>query len=562
QMAFLQQWADVSPDAMIVADANGLIVHWNPAAESMFGLPAEEALGTSLDVIIPEPMRGAHAKGMERLLAGGQPRIVGTVLEVTAQHSDGSHFPIEMSLSMWTQEGEARFGAIVRDVSKRRANDDRLHHLAHFDQLTLLPNRTSFLENLNNALGQSVQSTVLLVDLDRFKEVNDQLGHAAGDAVLIEAALRIRRCVPTGMANVARLGSDKFSILLTGETDPSRAGALATVVRRELRRPFDLAGRLVWVGCSIGIGMSPSHGDDAATLIGSADLALYEAKAEGGDGQRSFVPALKTAAVARRSLEIDLREAWEARQFEVFYQPQIRLEDRQVVGAEALLRWRHPERGLLAPGAFLSTLENSSLAAPVGTWVLEAACRQGAAWNRQASGFLMGVNLFGAQLKTVPLTETVRSTLSLTQFPARQLELEITENIMLADDECAKDQLNALHDMGVGLAFDDFGTGYASLAFLKQFPITRLKIDRSFVSNVRAKGSDAAIVQAVLMLARKFGLSVIAEGVETEEQEKLLKKWRCPHAQGYLYGKPVAATAFAISSAFPHNRPSSDPMRK
>lgn len=543
-MSSLDQFLAASPDAMIVADAGGFILHWNPAAESLFGLPMGQAVGTSLDVIVPEPMRGAHSNGMKRLVAGGSPRVVGRVVEVTAQHVDGRQFPVEMSLSMWTENGEARFGAIVRDVSARRANDDRLHHLAHYDQLTLLPNRTAFLEKIDAALETTSASTVLLVDLDRFKEVNDQLGHAAGDAVLIETALRIRRCIPVETATVARLGGDEFAILIPGVADPLQADALAVHIRAELSRPFNLEGSLVWVGCSLGIAMAPDHGGDAATLIGSADMALSKAKAEGGDRQCLFVPALKAAASARRSLEAELRTAWEAKQFEVHYQPQVTLKDRQVVGAEALLRWRHPERGLLQPSAFLTTLENSSLAAPVGYWVLETACRQGAAWSKAVSGFLMGVNLFDAQLKTDPLPGMVQSALSLSNFPARQLEVEITENIMLNDDGGSRGQLQALRDMGVGLAFDDYGTGYASLAFLKQFPITRLKIDRGFVSNVRARGADAAIVQAVLILARRFGLSVIAEGVETEQQEELLRKWRCPQAQGYFYSKPVAASDF------------------
>lgn len=542
-MSLLDQFINASPDAMIVSDSAGLILRWNPAAERMFGLSKAEAVGTSLDVIIPEQMRGAHTSGMQRLAAGGQPRVVGTVVEITAQHLDGRQFPIEMSLSMWTEYGNLVFGATIRDVSARRANDDRLHHLAHYDQLTLLPNRTSFLETLSIYLAQKLSSTILLVDLDRFKEVNDQLGHAAGDAVLIEAALRIRRCVPRGTP-VARLGGDEYAILKPGEADPAKAEALATAIRRDLGRPFNIEGSLMWVGSSIGIAIAPAHGEDAAALIGSADLALYKAKADGGERQCLFVPSLKSAASARRILETELRGAWEAKQFEVHYQPQVRLKDGQIVGAEALLRWRHPDRGLLLPGSFLRTLENSSLASPVGNWVLETACRQGAAWNRAENGFLMGVNLFGAQLKSDPLPAIVSAALSASGFSASQLELEITENIMLNDDGCSNDQLQTLHKMGVGLAFDDYGTGYASLAFLKQFPITRLKIDRGFVSNMRAQGADAAIVQAVLMLARKFGFAVIAEGVETEEQEALLKKWRCPQAQGYLYSKPVSAADF------------------
>lgn len=544
-MSTLDQFLAASPDAMIIADSGGFILHWNAAAERMFGLPMEEALGTSLDVIVPEQMRGAHSDGMRRLTSGGRPRVVGTVVEVTAQHVDGRLFPVEMSLSMWIEDGAARFGATVRDVSQRRVNEDRLQYLAHYDQLTLLPNRTSFLERISLALAERAASTVLLVDLDRFKEVNDQLGHAAGDAVLVEAALRIRRCVPMGNATVSRLGGDEFAVLIPGTADPLQADELAVRIRRELARPFNLEGSLMWVGCSLGIAISPSHGSDPATLIGSADLELYKAKAEGGDRQCLFVPTLKAAASARRHLETELRAAWEAKQFEVHYQPQVRLTDRRIVGAEALLRWRHPERGLLQPSAFLSTLENSSLAAPVGQWVLETACQRGAAWDQECGGFLMGVNLFSAQLKTDPLPRVVERALALSGFTANQLELENTENIMLDDDGKSKDQLEALHAMGVGLAFDDYGTGYASLAFLKQFPITRLKIDRGFISNVRARGADAAIVQAVLLLARRFGLAVIAEGVETEEQEQLLKKWRCLQAQGYLYSKPVNASDFA-----------------
>jgi diguanylate cyclase (GGDEF)-like protein/PAS domain S-box-containing protein len=543
-MSSLDQFLAASPDAMIIADAGGLILHWNTAAERMFGLRVEQAVGTSLDVIIPEQMRGAHTDGMRRLTAGGRPRVVGSVVEVTAQHVDGRQFPIEMSLSMWSENGEARFGATVRDVSMRRANDDRLHHLAHYDQLTLLPNRTSFLEKIESALGTASTSTVLLVDLDRFKEVNDQLGHAAGDSVLIEAALRIRRCVPVGIATVARLGGDEFAILIPGTADLLKADALALRIRQELGRPFNLDGSLMWVGGSLGIATSPCHGTDAATLMGSADLALYKAKAEGGDRQCLFVPTLKAAASARRHLETELRAAWEAQEFELHYQPQVSLADRQIVGAEALLRWRHPTRGLLQPSAFLSTLENSSLAAPLGQWVLETACQQGTAWASQVDGFTMAVNLFSAQFKSGPLPDIVASALKLSGFPGSQLELEITENIMLNDDGRSKDQLQALHDLGIGLAFDDFGTGYASLAFLKQFPITRLKIDRGFVSNMRARGADAAIVQTVIMLARRFGLAVIAEGVETKEQEDLLKKWRCPQAQGYLYSKALSANDF------------------
>lgn len=543
-MLTFDYFSAASPDAMVVADQHGLILHWNAAAELMFGLPVEQAIGMSLDVIVPEQMRGAHAEGMKRLMSGGKPRVVGSVVEVTAQHVDGRQFPIEMSLSMWSEAGKVRFGAIIRDVSKRRANDERLHHLAHYDQLTLLPNRTSFLEKLKQTLDDQLPTTVMLVDLDRFKEVNDQLGHAAGDAVLIETALRIKRCAPLEIGTVARLGGDEFAVLIQCSNDPLQTDRVAKSIRDELRRPFDIDGQAMWVGGSLGIAFSPQHGVDVATLMGSADLALYRAKAEGGDQICWFVPTLKSVASARRRQETELHLAWEQRQFELYFQPQVDLKGGRVIGAEALLRWNHPDRGVLPPGSFLETLEKSSLADTVGRWVLEEACRWGARWSACSPGFVVGVNLFSAQFKTDPLPAIVRSTLDRTGLPASLLELEITENIMLNDGGASKEQLQEIHDMGVGLAFDDYGTGYASLAFLKQYPITRLKIDRGFVSNMQEDGADAAIVMAVIMLASRFGLGVIAEGVETQEQEDLLRKWQCPQAQGYLYSRPLAADTF------------------
>lgn len=542
----LGEFLKACPDAVICADASGVILYWNAGAERMFGLTAAEAIGASLDVIVPEQMRGAHESGIRRLVAGGTPRVVGTVVEVTAQHKDGRFFPIEMSLSMWRDGAEPRFGAVVRDVSKRRENDERLHHLAHYDQLTLLPNRASLLEKLATELAQARSNTLLLVDIDRFKEVNDQYGHSAGDAVLCEAALRILHCGPAGSYTVARLGGDEFAVFVPNSADPFVAQGLASKIIDAFRRPFEIEGSVVWVGCSVGVAMSPVHGDDTATLFGSADLALYKAKADGGDNACFFVPTLKAASSARRHLEGELRTAWERREFELFYQPQVRLKEETVIGAEALLRWRHPERGLLQPYAFLATLEGTSLAVPVGAWIIETACRQAAVWNERIKGFQIGVNLFGAQLKNKPLAAVVQQSLTSSGLPPSQLELEVTENIMLLEDVGSKVQLQAIRKMNVGLAFDDYGTGYASLAFLKQFPITRLKIDRDFVSNLHADAKDAAIVRAIIMLSRRFGFSVIAEGVEREEQALLLRKWGCPAAQGYLYGKPVSADEFAL----------------
>jgi diguanylate cyclase (GGDEF)-like protein/PAS domain S-box-containing protein len=540
----LSGFIEASPDAMICANTQGRIVYWNDAAVRMFGIPAEAAVGASLDLIVPEAMRGAHDAGIRRLASGGAPRIVGRVVEVIAQHADGRKFAIEMSLAMWQERGERVFGAVVRDISERRRNEERLHHLAHFDQLTLLPNRTMFLERVDVALATDRSSTVVLVDLDRFKEVNDQFGHLAGDKVLCESATRLRECVTQPEATVARLGGDEFAIIIPHLADPLIADRIADSIRSTLNQPFEIDDQSVTVGCSIGIALGPAHGNESDELIGSADLALYRAKSEGGDRRQFFMPQLRDTLNARRRLEVELQRAWNEQEFEVFYQPQVRLRDGAVTGAEALLRWRHPERGLLAPVTFISVLEPMKLSEAIGQWVLEVACKQAFEWRRHLPSFRIGVNLFETQLRSDGLVSNVANVLATSTLPPESLELEITENVLLSDDDAWVTRIRAISEVGIRLAFDDYGTGYASLSLLKKFPLTRLKIDRSFVRDLATDADDAAIVSAVVSLGRGFGLGVIAEGVETQQQAQLLMECGCEEAQGYLYGKPIAAKEF------------------
>ncbi|HUQ34890.1 MAG TPA: EAL domain-containing protein [Aestuariivirga sp.] len=537
--------AETSPDAMICADSQGLITYWNEAAATMFGISRENAIGLSLDLIVPEPMRGAHAAGMKRLARGGAARVVGRVVEVVAQHVSGRTFPIEMSLAMWQEKGNPVFGSVIRDVSERRRNQDRLHQLAHFDQLTLLPNRTMFLERLEASLVDSNSPAVLLIDLDRFKEVNDFFGHLCGDEVLRETAIRLKQCVSAADATVARLGGDEFAVLLPNVSNPLVAANIADQIKTAIREPFDVEARNVLIGCCIGIALAPVHGNSADELIGNADLALYNAKAGGGDSRELYVAHFRENATARRNLETELTRAASQNEFEVYYQPQVNLQNGIITGAEALLRWRHPERGLLAPGAFIKCMETAKQAEAVGQWVLETACRQASDWHKLNPSLRIGVNLFAVQLRSPNLVTNVQKALKGSLLPAQFLELEITEDILLKDDDDSwVSNINALRAKGVGFAFDDYGTGYASLSLLKRFPITRLKIDRSFVRDLTSDSDDAAIVDAVITLARKFKLSVIAEGVETIEQEKHLIRSGCEVAQGYLYGKPMSAIDF------------------
>ena len=536
--------AGTSPDGIVCADAAGRITFWNAAAERMFGHPAAEAIGRPIDLIVPERMHGGHEAGLRRIAGGGADQLIGRTSELIARHRDGGEFPVELSLSTWREGGEAAFGAIVRDVSERHAVEERLYRLVHLDPLTELPNRAVLRGRVEAAVADGGAAAVLMLDLDGFKEVNDGHGHAAGDAVLRLAGARLRACVGSeGIA--ARLGGDEFAVVLPGVGDPLVASATAEAIVRALSEPFPVEERSLRLGASVGVALSPAHGGGADDLLACADAALYRAKADGRGRSRLFTPDLREAAQRERACREGLRRAVARGEFELHYQPQVRLSDGVLTGAEALIRWRHPELGLLAPAAFLPTLEAGPHAAEVGDWVLATACAQAAAWRRAGiCDFRMGVNLFGAQLARGDLVATVGRALSDTGLPGPNLELEITENIILRHDGALVDALRELRVMGVGIAFDDYGTGYASLSLLKRFPLTRLKIDRGFVQNLCENPQDAAIVRAINALSRSFGLAVIAEGIETEEQRVRLIAKGCGEAQGYLFGKPMPAQEF------------------
>jgi PAS domain S-box-containing protein/diguanylate cyclase (GGDEF)-like protein len=540
-------------DAVVTVDARGVIESWNPGAERMFGYAREDAIGRGLGIIVPEAMQGEHTAGMRRLMAGGAPHLLGRAVEVPARRADGSQFPIEMRLSMW-RDGEAtHFGAVIRDISERRRAEDLLHHLAHYDQLTMLPNRHMFLRRLADALraegGGAV--TVLIVDFDDFASVNDLVGHAAGDALLKAAAVTLKRFVTNehsaetdaAAPTVARIGGNQFGVFLPGARDGATAQAAADRIRATVAgtRVDGLAEPAL---SSAGVAVAPAHGTTPAALLANADFALRGAKRAGGDRSEIFQPSRREAQTARRQLEAEVRRAWAAAEFEVYYQPQVALADRAVVGAEALLRWNHPTRGVLAPGAFLDALGPTELAERIGEWVLKTACRDAARWGRETGRpFRVGVNLFERQFLRGDLADKVAAALEASRLPPECLEIEITENVMTGGDDVSVHRVRRLRDLGVGVAFDDYGTGYASLSLLKRYPLTRLKIDRSFVRDLSFDENDATLVELILTLGERFKLGVVAEGVETEEQEARLIALGCPEGQGYFYGRPMTAEA-------------------
>ena len=535
-----EQIAATSPDGIICADRQGRITFWNPACERLFGFKATQAVGSSLELIVPPRMRGGHASGLQRVAAGGAPRLLGTTVELDACHEDGREFPIELSLSMWQEDGQASFGAIIRDMTTRRADEERLFQLAHIDSLSGLPNRGVLLSRVAECLDRKEPFALLMIDLDGFKDVNDTLGHRAGDQVVKEVAQRLLSCAKP-IYTVARLGGDEFAVLMPGKTALSQIEHDANCMLRTIASTMIVNAHPTHVTASIGIAVSPSDGADVGDLLSAADLAMYEAKAQGRNCLRFFNARLKDKVLTRRALEGEIRRAIEQGEFELFYQPQIRLADQGLVGLEALLRWRHPNEGLLPPIRFIAAIESGAFAAEVGHWVMATACAYAVELRKVLPDLIMGVNLFGAQFQNGQLATNVMEVLQQTKLPPEALEIEITENIILAHDELVLEPLRALHQLGVGIAFDDFGTGYASLSLLKRYPLTRLKIDRSFVTEICNDEADAAIVKAVIFLADKLKLQVIAEGVETLEQSDFLQRCGCKQVQGYLYGKPMAA---------------------
>ena len=536
-------FADASDAGMIAVDAKGRIEFANRAAQHLFGYEQDQMLGRQLDMLIPDRMRGAHRAGMARAAAGEPLKLVGKTIEVPAVRADGSEFPIELSLTAWTDERGLGIGAIMRDISARRERDARLLHLAHTDDLTGLSNRRDLEDRLTGLLARGGQASVILIDLDDFRSVNDGLGHSVGDSLLQAVALRLQAEAPPE-ATVSRFSGDDFALLLPGIVDPEELEALARTIIASMDRPLELDGMAFRVGTSLGMASSPVGGSEAEELLASADIALQQAKQAGGRTACSFQPTMRSETLARRSLQAELRRAVERGEFELYYQPQIDLADGAVCGMEALLRWRHPQRGLLLPGDFLPTLEPMAITLQLGWWILNEACRQLAEWRSAGCGdFRIAVNMFSAQYRAGALTQQVRDALERNGLPACALELEVTETIALHNDDAAMATLNDLMRSGVHIAFDDFGTGYASLSTLQNFPLTSLKIDRAFVRDFLTSSKDAAIARAMLKLGSDLGLETVAEGIETGDQEDALRAAGCRVGQGYHFGRPMPAEA-------------------
>ena len=434
--------------------------------------------------------------------------------------------------------------SLHEDITERRKVEAKIAYMAHHDALTDLPNRVRFHEDMNKALSRVDRGemvAVLCLDLDHFKAVNDTLGHPVGDALLQAVADRIRACVRP-VDTVARLGGDEFAIVQVGAEQPIGSITLAARLIKDLGEPFDVLGHQVVIGASVGISVSPDDGRESDLLLKNADMALYRAKEDGRGAYRFFESDMDAKMQRRRTLELDLRKAVVVGEFELFYQPVVTLETRQIASFEALLRWHHPTRGLVPPGEFVPLLEEIGLITQVGNWVLKEACREAMRWPEAIT---VSVNLSPTQFKSGTLVLDVITALADSELPGRRLELEITESVLLQDTDETISTLNQLRDLGVRIAMDDFGTGYSSLGYLRKFPFDKIKIDRSFIADLADKPDSIAIVRAVAGLSSTLGIATIAEGVETEEQLVQLVNEGCTQVQGYLFSEAKPANEIA-----------------
>ncbi|WP_201860775.1 putative bifunctional diguanylate cyclase/phosphodiesterase [Microvirga soli] len=433
-----------------------------------------------------------------------------------------------------------------------RAHQD-LHVLAHQDALTGLPNRVVLRNQLEHALaglkpnGRTI--AVSYLDLDHFKDVNDSFGHETGDELLKAVAERLRKCIPASEGQVrnliSRFGGDEFAILQTGIRRPGESAALASKIVEALRAPFTVNGQEIFIGTSIGIALPQGH-VTPSQILKHADMALYHAKADGRGTFRFFEPTMDVQLQARRALEVDLRKAMSNGEFELFYQPQINIDDNEISGYEALLRWHHPERGLVPPAEFIPVIEGTGLIVPLGDWILEQACKEAARWPRSIH---VAVNLSPIQFRNRGLVQSVSRALAESGLAPGRLELEITESVLLQDNETTVSMLHQLRHLGVRIAMDDFGTGYSSLSYLRSFPFDKIKIDQSFVREMSQRSDCLAIVQSVANLGSSLGMPTVAEGVETEEQLRQIQAAGCTDAQGYYFGRPRPARDLVHSLA-------------
>ena len=527
----LRELASLALEGLAICDGD-LIVTANQSLEELAGMSDNKLSGRTLGSLLPGVVFAELPECEER--------------DAELAAADGQFLPVRVLRRSVLLGSKRQMVVAVRDQRERLKSEAKIRTLAFSDALTGLPNRARFNDlvapHAASCRYQSTSFALMLVDLDRFKLVNDTLGHAAGDVVLCQVAERLRS-VATGRSVVARLGGDEFAVLHVAPADISDCSLIAQRIVDVIGRPFVVEGQLVDIGASVGFAIAPENGTSSELLLRNADLALYQAKIDGRGTHCAFRQELGLRARDRQRMESDLRKALNSGEFEVHYQPLLEPRTRVIVSAEALVRWRHPDRGLISPAEFIPVAEETGLIGLLGRFVLRTACEEAASWS---SEIRIAVNLSPAQFRDPHLVESILEVLAETGLPPQRLELEITEGVLLLDEQRTLATLIRLCSHGIGLAMDDFGTGYSSLSYLRRFPFSKVKVDRSFVRHLPADKESAAIIRAIVTLAATLGMSTTIEGVETAEQFNIVVAEKCDLVQGYYISRPLPAGDFRV----------------
>lgn len=530
---------DTASDAIVSFDEKGQILFFNRGAENVFGYGCAETLGGAISQLLPIDERDIAnwCSGLPCELRGSE------ITVPQGTHRDGSQFPLEITLSSVQGESGWRFTAIMRDISERLEIQARLEYQSNHDYLTDLPNRRLFnhylQRNIYLAHRQNAEFAVLFLDLDRFKSVNDSFGHAAGDQLLIQ----VSRCLQNSLREmdvVSRFGGDEFAILIAGLEDSLQLTQIAQHLVEVLSQPFVISGHEFHVGASIGIAVYPSDGSDVESLVLAADSAMYKAKQAGRGCFEFYHTGLSEQARIKVRIEEELHRAIRNQEFEVHYQPQVDTASQQIVGLEALVRWRHPQKGLINPGDFIPLAEDRGLIIEISEQVLSSVCRAIQHWQRSKKPVPVAVNFCPRQFSESNLLEKFSYITSYHNVAPELIEVEITENLLMTHSQYVSSTLNTLRQMGCRVALDDFGTGYSSLGYLLRYPVDTVKIDRSFIQQISGTHNNSQVLpSAIIAMAQRMGMSVVAEGVETAAQFEFLQAEQCDRIQGYYFYKPM-----------------------
>ncbi|MDV7338804.1 EAL domain-containing protein [Terasakiella sp. A23] len=537
---------ETAREAVMVTDINNRIKMVNPAFTAITGYEFDEVRGADPAILKSGQHNDSFYDDMYRRLEDNG----FWEGEIWNKRKSGETFPERLTISILHDNKGVKEGyvAIFSDITKRKQAEDHIQHQANYDNLTDLANRNLFMDHLSGAIYRAERDhnrvALLFLDLDRFKHINDTLGHSMGDELLKEAAQRLQ-ALTRKSDTCARLGGDEFAILLPDIQDMRNVEEVVGKILEKISEPYDLDGNSAFVSASIGVTVYPEDGYSPQTLLRNADSAMYRAKDKGRNAFQFFTAEMDQEAQKRRELENALYVALENNEFVMNYQPIISGKSGKVMKCEALIRWSHPKKGIISPTDFIPLAEEVGLILPIGEWVLREACREAAIWHKTLKNPpSIAVNFSSRQFQRVNIPTLVQEVLDENQLPPEALTIEITENLLIQDDKTTLEQLNILSRMGISLAIDDFGTGYSSLSYLKKFPISVLKIDRSFIKDMQSDPEDAALVNAMISMAKSLNLKVVAEGAETAEQIKMLQERECEYIQGYYYSRPLPAADF------------------